>query len=189
MEELEEMRQQLAVLKDRLDKEKIVNEKLLRSSMKQKASVINRQRWISCLAAGFVIAAMFTSFRPMGCSWGFCIGTSIFMVFCCAMTIWFHRDVSDEAMNEDLLTVAQNVSRLKHRYNEWIKYSIPMMLLWLAWLAYEFYKVADGEMVMFWTLVISAIVGGTIGGIWGYSMHRKVCRMCDEIVEQIKAAE
>lgn len=189
MEELEEMRQQLAALKERLDKEQIVNDKLLRSSMKQKAGVINRQRWISCIAAGFVVAMMFTSFYPQGYSLGFCIGTSIFMVFCCAMTNWFHRDVSDEAMDADLLTVAQNVRRLKHRYQMWIRYSFPLVVLWVAWLLYEMYYQLAGNMTVFWITAVSAIVGGIVGGIIAWRMHKKVYRMCDEIVEQIEAAE
>jgi len=187
MEELDEMRQQLATLKERLDKENIINEKLLRASMKQKAGVINRQAWISCIAAGFVVALMFTFFYPQGYSLPFCIATSIFMTFCCAMTNYYHRDVSDEAMNADLLTVAQNVRRLKRRYQNWIKFSIPVTLLWLAWFLYELYQQVDGVMLLFWTTSAAALVGGIIGGIIGWRMHRKVLRTCDEIVEQIEA--
>jgi len=189
MDELEEMRRQLAALKERLDKEEIINERLLRSSMKQKAGVINRQALISYIASGFVVALMFVSFLPQGYSLAFCIGTSVFMVFCVAVTNWFHRDVSDEAMNADLLTVAQNVRRLKHRYQQWLKVSIPLVILWVMWMLYEMYNLMDGISIHFWIMVAAAAVGGTIGGIIGWRMRRKVYKMCDEIVEQIESAE
>lgn len=188
MDELEEMRSQMAALKARLDKEQIINEKLLRASMKQKAGVINRQALISYVAAGFVVATMFCSFLPQGYSLGFCIGTSVFMVFCSAVTSWVHRDVSDEAMSADLLTVAQNVRRLKYRYQQWIKISIPLTILWVIWMIYEMYNnVIDGDIRFFWVLVVCAAIGGTIGGIIGWRMRKKVYKMCDEIVEQIEA--
>ena len=59
----------------------------------------------------------------------------------------------------------------------------------MAWLLYEMYYQLAGNMTVFWITAVSAIVGGIVGGIIAWRMHKKVYRMCDEIVEQIEAAE
>lgn len=45
--ELEEMRQQLGILKEKIDGQKLINDKLIRQSMLNKMSFMKRYTWIS----------------------------------------------------------------------------------------------------------------------------------------------
>ena len=72
---LEDMRQQINLLKEKLDKENIVNDKLLRASMRQRLGVIRRNQTIEYICALYVISFGSVYFRLIGCSWWFIGGT------------------------------------------------------------------------------------------------------------------
>lgn len=183
--EFDEMRAQLALLKEKLDKEEVINERLLRETMHAKARTINREAVWSVIAAVFVIVMMFCSFHPMGFSWGFCVGTVIFMLVCIGATLYQHRDVNSRTMNGDLLTVAKVMRRLKKNYHDWLWFGIPAAVLWFGWMGYEVYCMSDD-----WKVVAAfmggGLVGGIAGGIAGFASYRRVLRTCDEIIDSIE---
>ena len=55
MDELQEMREQLAALKEKLNKQEVVNDRLIRDVLNQKMKVINKNGWFSSIAGLFVI--------------------------------------------------------------------------------------------------------------------------------------
>lgn len=185
-DELNEMRSQMAVLKEKLEKETIVNEKLLRDSMNTKAIIINRQAWISGVAALFVIfIVVSTWWEFMGISKVFCIVTVVYMVFAAFMTWWMHRDINKETMSGDLLTVAKKAKELKDNYNRWIKFAIPVTILWAVWFFYEIWRTNEDKHAAI-ILITCGAVGGLIGAAIGWRMHKKVVNTCDDIVRQIE---
>lgn len=183
--EFEEMRAQLALLKDKLSREEVVNDRLLRETMHCKARNINREAAGSVAAALFVIGMMFFSFHPMGFSWEFCIGTIIFMLVCIGATLYQHRDVNSRTMNGDLLTAAKVMRRLKKNYRDWLKFSIPAVVLWLAWMTCEVYRMS-GEWSLVIPMLVGMFVGGAIGAIAGFASYRRVIRNCDEIIHSVE---
>lgn len=184
--EFDEMRAQLALLKEKLNKEELVNERLLRETMHVKARNINREAVLSVVAALFVIVMMPFSFRPMGFSLQFCIGTVIFMLVCIGATLYQHRDVNSCTMDGDLLTVAKVMRRLKKSYRDWFKFSIPAAVLWFGWMGYEVYCISGNWKVVA-MVMSSALVGGIIGGIIGFASYKRVIRTCDEIISSIES--
>lgn len=183
--EFDEMRSQLALLKDKLNSQEVINERLLRATMKSRADSINREAIWSIIAAIFVIAMMFTSFHPRGFSMEFCIGTIIFMLVCIGATLYQHRDVNSRTMNGDLLTVAKVMRRLKKNYRDWLKFSIPVVVLWFCWMGDEIYRMS-GEWKLVALVMSGALIGGAIGGTLGFLSYRKVIRTCDEIINSIE---
>lgn len=184
-QELEEMRAQLSVLKNKLDKESIINERLLRDAMKHKANVINANAWGSVFASVLAIVLVLTVFPKEGFSW-WLIGCTILMMLFCIFTTWkFHKNVNSKTMNGDLLTVAKVMKKLKEDYVNWLKYDILMAVFWLAWLITEYCFIAGN-----WKLCIVAIcgplIGGTIGGYIGIRMHKSVIHNAEDIIRQIE---
>lgn len=188
-EGLEEMRQQMALLKEKLDKEELVNERLLRETMHSKARSINHEAIWSGVCAIFVIVAMLTTFHPMGFSWGFCIGTTIFMLVCLGATLYQHRDINSRTMNGDLLTVVKTMRRLKKNYRDWLKFAFPAIILWMGWIGYEIYRMSEGNWKIVGATMGGCLIGATIGGILGLASHKKVIRTCDEIIKSIEEEE
>lgn len=184
--ELLEMREQLNLLKEKLDKEAIVNDHLLREITRQKVHRLNRNVWQEGFACLFVITFGTYVFCDMHLSWWFIGATILMMIACFLATLIPHRRIKmDEIMSGDLLTVARQIRRLKHIYREWIKIGIPIGILWVTWFSYEIIQVCDN-----WHVGISMIIGGIIGGITGGAIglhsHKKLVREMDELIEEIE---
>ncbi len=188
MDELLEMRQQLAVLKDKLEKETIISDKLLREVTRQKVRRLNRTVWQQGIAVAFVLTFGNYLFYQTGCSWWFIAATSLMMIVCLLATIIPHRWVrQDEIMSGDLLQVAKQVRRLRQLYQDWIKIGIPMLAVWFAWWAWELYT-SVGNREIFISMCAGGFVGGLIGGLIGWFKHKRLLREMDEIIHQIEEA-
>lgn len=182
---MDEMREQIALLKSKLDKESIVNEKLLREMMKSKARNINRNAWVSVVASLLVIVMALMCFPSWGLSWWF-IGATILMMLVCDFFTWkYHKDISAKTMNDDLLTVAKAMKKLKQNYLNWLKYAVVMVVVWLGWYIVELTADAGSWKTIFST-VVAVLAGGVIGVIVGFRMHKHVIDTADEIIRQIE---
>lgn len=184
-QELEEMRAQLTVLKNKLDKETIINERLLRDTMKRKAKTINANAWVSVGAGIFVILWAIFFLPELGLSWYFVIATIVMMLVCIFFTYKQHKNVNDKTMNGDLLTVAKVMKKLKQDYQNWLKYAIIMIAIWLPWLATEYCLILkDWKKCVF--VVSGLFVGAAIGAFIGLRMHKSVIRNAEDIIKQIE---
>lgn len=186
--ELETMRAQIALLKEKLDKEIIISDKLLRDTMRHKARNINANAWVGVGASIFVIFTALTSLHSLGFSWCFIAATILMMLVCDFFTWKYHKDVNAKTMNGDLLTVAKVMKRLRNNYPKWLKYSIGMCAVWIIWLSVEYYIHLND-----WKLAVAVIsltlIGSAIGGLIGWKMHKSVIRNAEEIISQIEESD
>lgn len=186
--ELETMRAQIALLKDKLDKETIVSEKLLRDTMRHKARNINANAWISVVASIFVIFWAFTFLPSEGFSWWFIAATILMMLVCDFFTWKYHKNVNAKTMSGDLLTVAKVMKQLRDNYKKWLKYSIAMIVVWFVWFAIEYcIQLSDWRVAVI--MIIALLIGLAIGGFIGLKMHNAVIRNAEEIISQIEEGE
>lgn len=184
-QELEEMRAQLTVLKNKLDKEAIINERLLRDTMKRKANAINANAWISVGCGIFVIFWAVFFLSQIGFSRYFAVVTIVMMLFCIFITWKQHRNVNSKTMNGDLLTVAKVMKKLKEDYVNWLKYSFILIAIWLPWLATEYCLILkDWKKCVF--VVSGLFVGAAIGAFIGLRMHKSVIRNAEDIIKEIE---
>ena len=186
--ELETMRAQIALLKEKLDKETIVSEKLLRDTMRHKARNINANAWISVAASIFVIIWALAYIPKEGFSWWFAGATVLMMLVCDFFTWKYHKDVNAKTMSGDLLTVAKVMKQLRDNYKKWLKYSIAMISVWFLWLSIEFcIQLNDWRLAV--VMIIALLIGLAIGGFIGLKMHNSVIRNAEEIISQIEEGE
>lgn len=184
-QELEEMRAQLTVLKNKLDKETIINERLLRDTMKRKAKTINANAWVGAGCGIFVILWAIFFLPEIGFSWYFIVATIVMMLVCIFFTWKQHKNVNDKTMNGDLLTVAKVMKKLKEDYINWLKYAFIMIAIWLPWLATEYCLILkDWKKCVF--VVSGLFVGAAIGAFIGLRMHKSVIRNAEDIIKQIE---
>ena len=184
--ELENMRQQMQTLKKKLDQQEIVNDRLIRHSMKNTAGNIKRTYfWLIFLSVlmvpyGYWVFVMLSNF-----SIAFWIATSIYMLVCAAATYYNKRNLSDSnLMTNNLMEVGRRMARAKKFDADWLIIGIPGVILWLAWFFYEVYK-QNHDLLMhplFW----AGCIGGVIGAIIGFSIHFKTQRQYQEIIDQIE---
>ena len=181
-QELESLRSQMDLLRKKLEQETIVNEKLMRETMKSRVSTINRQGWISIIAALLVIiwTPLFFSMLSMA----FVIATIVFMAACAMFTLFIHNQVKErQLMSEDMRTVANKMKSLKKKYQWSTIVEIALVIPWCVWFCIEMVQTTG----MPWkTIAISVAVGAIIGGIISWKMYRKVIDNCDAIIQQIE---
>lgn len=186
MDELEEMREQLSMFKARLDKEEIINEKLMREVTHSKVRKLNRNVWQMGICALFVITFGNYSFHNMGLSNWFLLATTLMMIICFLATLIPHSWVKKtDIFNGNFIEVTKQVLRLKKLYIDWKKIGIVLIIIWGTWLALEVYSNSE-NIHMFLLLIIPMFVGGTIGGIIGWKWNKKLIAEMDEIVKSIK---
>lgn len=183
--ELEVLRGQAAILKNKLDQETIVSEEVLRATMKRKVRTINRQAIVSAVAALAVIISAIFYFPTLGLSCYFSAGTIVMMLVCTFFTLKYHKNVNAKSMGSDLVTVAKILKKLKADYMNWLKYGFAMIIVWATWFCIEL-RIANGSWHEALSTVIAVVVGLFLGGFIGFRMHKKVVNTCDEIIQWTK---
>lgn len=184
--ELEQMKNEYEVLKEKLSKQLIVNDKLLKESMKTKLTWLDKEERDEYVT-GAVAILLSPCFRlTFGASW-WLIGFTVLMVaFCLFANWWIHRKVGVKHLEaQDMHTVLCNVRKLRQCYADWLKWSIPLIVVWFSWLVAECYLHADDKRYAI-GLCISGFVGGCVGGAIGLRIRRKSIRTCDALIEQLE---
>lgn len=186
--ELDNMRQQMETLKKKLEKQEIVNDRIIRQSMKKTASSISVRYYIVMALGLLMVPYMyFVFYEHFGLSLAFSIASGLFMLVCTAATYYNSRNLSNSnMMHGNLLDVRRRMARAKKFDANWLFFGIPAIIVWLGWLGYEFYQ-KDGDTAL--GMIIGAVIGGIIGAIIGFSMHFKTQRQYQEIIDQIEEME
>ena len=184
--DLENMRQQLATLKNKLNQQEIVNDRLMRRSMRNEVNTISRGYNIIMILGIFMVPYFYLVFIKLsGFSMAFWIGSSIFMLICVGATFYNSRKISaPDMMSNSLLEARQKVASAKKFDADWQKFGIPAVILWFGWFMYECYQIQGGDIInpFFW----GGCVGGIIGAIAGYKYHFKTQRQYQDIIDQIE---
>ena len=183
--ELEGMREQMAALKKKLNKQEIVNDRIIRQSMNKAAGSINRTYfWIIILGIVMIPYGYWAFVMLSGLSIPFWIGSSVLMLICAGATLYNKRNLNDaNLMSNNLVEVRRRIARAKKFDNDFLLFGIPAILIWLGWFFYEVYKVNNNQLdqPMFW----GGCVGGIIGTAIGLAIHFKNQRQYKEIIEQL----
>ena len=186
---LEQMRSEYQTLKETLAKQEIINDRLMRETMKAKVRDIRNTPIIAgiCAALVMISAPVIFHMNPLvNASWWFIAATELLMAFCMCYDLIANRKVQKTDVSScDLLTFAKSVKQLKERYRSWIKWGAPLGIAWLAWLIAEA-LMHSSEPDLTVSLVIGLVIGFAIGGFLGYKLNRRVVRNCDEIIAQIE---
>ena len=183
--ELQELRKQLTLLNNKLEKQEIVNDKLIRNSLKNKISNINRTGIVLC--ALVVIATPIIAFNYahyLNFSLALNIFTCAFMAIALIYTIWSHWGLSSNLLNGDLITASTTIMRTRRRYKRWSYFSYPWLVVWLCWNGWEVYtKIDNREMLL--GIIVGGIIGLIIGGIYGWRQRNKIYRNIDAMLQDI----
>jgi len=184
--EFEEMRSQISILKDKLEKQAIVNETHIRNSMKSKASDINRIVTVTIVLGVFALVYPAWFFHTQGLSLAFIAATVVMMAVCLTLTIVQRINLGKLDFSKgNLLQTAQVLGKLRIHYKEWWKIAVPMLVIWFSWMMYEFITI-QGMSPLTMGFCCGAGVGVIIGGIIGIRTNRKVVRKANEILDQIE---
>lgn len=180
----EQMQQQMQQLREKLDKQKIVNERILKKSCSQTAS---RLRFKANLPILFGVAAMLLvpSLRSFGISMGFILFTWVLMLVCIVATVLTNRHIPQ--MDRDLVTATRELTRFKKIHAEWIKFAIPMVIVWVGALCWDLSRNGNGDdPLLRYSLLAGIVTGIILGGILGFKVRRDQLTAADDLLSQLE---
>lgn len=184
--ELEEMRSQIGILKEKLEKQTIVNEQHIRRSMKSKMSDLTRTVAITIFAGVFALVYCTWFFWWQDLSLAFTVVTAVMLTVCIALTILQRvRLKSIDLSQSNLVGAAKTLAKIKKHYREWHWVAIPMLVVWFGWLMYEVVSRLGTEPYVI-GFCCGAVVGGLVGGFIGFRINRKMVRKMSEILTEIE---
>ena len=185
--EFEEMKAQLALLNKKLEQETIVNERLIRRSMKEKASSLRRKAIVESIIS-LIMIPYFIWVMPqlIGLSTGFCLFVCFMLALALGYNYYIHSHFRpDEFVYGDLIKAKKNTLMLKKFYANWLKFiGIPFIIVFLGWFAFEIKQHFQGEDLQ--SILGGMAIGLVLGVIIGTYRYLKTQRMADDILTQIE---
>ena len=185
--ELEDMRQQLNTLKKKLEKQEIVNDRIIRKSMKRNVVNINRRYYALSVLCLLMIPYGYWAFVKLnGMSVGFWAATSILMIIVFVYTFINGKHLRDkDLLNDDLLVARQKIAHAMKLDHQWLKIGIPLAILWVGYFCYESFRIKELVNDRL-TMCYLGIICGAIGAIVGLKVHFKTQRQYQDIIDQIE---
>lgn len=195
IDELELLREQMQVLRDKLDKQEIVNDKLIRNSVKSKMSWVKKFVYLEFLLLPVLACVWFGIKEVFNLSW---TNYAILMIMSTIDTIWDYRinvasfDLEKVAEN-NLTDTLQKLISMKQMRAKSFSIMLPLCALWLIWTGIEMWQ-GVGSLGEADSLMRAAGYGGFGGLIVGIPIgvyaviriYRKMQRTNDELIEQIR---
>jgi hypothetical protein len=180
---LNEMQQQLRQMKEKLEGETIVNEKLLRNAYRKTLGSLQRKALRQTII-GIVAMLLSLNLLNVGFSIPFVIATEVMLAFCLAATIIINNRLPK--MDTDLVTAAKGIVRFRKGYANWLWIGIPLLILWLGGMVYEIMKNEAFPSEAKYAMLIGLGVGIVIGGAIGLILRHNILSKSDETLAQIK---
>lgn len=180
---LNEMQQQLRQLKEKLEGENIINDKLLRSAYRKTLGSLQRKALRQTIIEVIAMLLCLNLLR-MGFSIPFVIATEIMLAFCLIATIVINNRLPK--MDTDLVTAAKGIVRFRKGYANWLWVGIPLLTVWMGGMCYEIMKNQTFPSEARVPMLIGLGVGLVIGGALGLMMRHNILSKSDETIAQIR---
>ena len=187
LNELEQLKAQYETLKEQLDQQEIVNDRLMKSSIKSNVDFFMRYRWKQYILYPLaILACLLITKWEFGNNLSLRLFLIAYLVVSFAVEMWMLRKLHVKTLeNNDLLTLSNQARSFKLFYTLLaILSAVPMLILSVGLFAhagYDHFPGFDRFLAVLCALLVFFVVFGVIG-------IRHVTRPCDEIIRQIEAS-
>lgn len=180
--EFQEMRQQMDLLKEKLNRQEVVNEQLMRRTTESRLNRLSfnrRVKRIYLILCMVVIPAMLV--EGVGLPVWFSLATVAMLAISLVYHEAFMEHISADDLNRySIHEISNKAVRLKEQGARWLWIGIPMLIAWLVTFIYvvqqRFDLEAEGQYVLYG--IVSGII---IGASLGFIIYRKQRRMIDDL--------
>ncbi|MBR0111219.1 MAG: hypothetical protein IJM00_03125 [Bacteroidales bacterium] len=184
-QELEQMRQDYANLKERFDKQQIINEQLIQNAMKKDVRRLFLSKRSVPAGIALTILAVILS-RVQGMAWWLTLSLVLFGVLAFPALYWIYQGVREEEIyNGDILSTTETLRRFKKRY---IVLEAGICLYFFAFVvaATLFMTSMDISAELMWRrgVLIALLCVGTLA--LEYYFARRLLNACDDIIGRLK---
>ncbi|MGM9845510.1 MAG: hypothetical protein ACI30K_04710 [Muribaculaceae bacterium] len=190
--DIDQMRAQLESLRQSLDHQEIVNERLIAKSMKSRMSWLKKYIIMeACLIP--VIAILWLELKmALGLSWlnyAFLMVMVVIDVYIDYL-INLHGLSDADYSKDNLIATVSKLVVMKRRRTIQMVVTVPLVIVWVLWTGLEAYaSLATTAEPMLRAFIFGALIGCAIGGVAGlifaFYIYRKMQRTNDDVISQI----
>ena len=180
---LREMQQQMEQLRQMLNDQKIVNDRILRNSCRNTVNKLRIKSTVPVIAA-FVGLGIIPALRHLGFSYYFVTFYGLLMLAGIAATMISKKYIP--SVEKDLVTAAKEISTFRKINADWIKYGIPCLVVFLGLLIWEVVKNLQLGGEELYGFIGGVVIGLVIGGALGLKNRRDLLNASDELLAQIE---
>ena len=184
-QELEQMRLDYAALKERFDKQQIINEQLMQNAMKKDVRRLFLSKktvpiGIACAILGVILSYI------QGMTWWLTLSIIIFSVIFFPGVFWVYKGIREETIyNGDILSTTEALRQFKKRY-----------IVLVAGICLYFFVFVVGATIFMTSMNISAelmwrrgilialLCVGTLA--LEYYSAKRLLNACDDIIDRLK---
>lgn len=189
--ELELLRQQMNVLKEKLDAQEIVNDKIFAKSMRREMSWIKKYIYVQFALIPLVALIWVGVKYILGLSWW----NYSFLMLMCVISVYVDYVINVKALSNadyhknNLIETARKLVKMKRQRTIQMIVEILLLILWLIWTILEVNSAQSTATGLRQSLLQGGIIGGYIGGVIGiivaFVIFYKMQRTNDRMIEQI----
>ena len=145
LQELEELRSQVAAFKNRVEQQEIVSRRLLREAMKGHVSWIKQMSIWGSVGELVILPLLVYALRSIvGVSWLPIIAVVLLLVGEAVFNFWNVSTIRDKHLAvDDVLSVQQRLITFKRRDKLYTFSILPFLFLWFVWLLFDVYYGTD----------------------------------------------
>ena len=178
-----EMQEQMKQLRDKLENEKIINQRIMRRTCSMTANRL-KVKANAPILLGVAAILLSPSYLQLGASLYTVIITCVLMLVCIAATIICNRHIP--SMDSDLVTAGEELTKFKKFHAEWIKFALPTVILWVGIVIWDIIRGAELDQTETIGFICGVVVGVILGGLLGFKMRRDQLQAADDLLEQIE---
>ena len=163
LQELEELRSQVAEFKNRVEQQEIVSRRLLKEAMKGHVSWIKQMSIWGSVGELVILPLLVYALRCIvGVSWLPIITVGLVIVGEAVFNFWNVSSIRDKHLAvDDVLSVQQRLITFKRREKLYTYGILPFIFLWVVWLLFDVYYDTDipffpsSDKLLFYFVVIA----------------------------------
>ena len=196
LNELEQLKAQYETLKQQLDQQEIVNDKLVKSVIQTNTDFFVKNRKTSLILGPILALLGFAVYAYSG-YWTFGICLLLLVGLMTAVELWLTRNTRQQVMdNSDLLTLSKNMQQLKTGYSIYI---VSLMVIAFLFIVFFTFKKIDSQDVA--TNLNGLYGAGLFRTMWSIGFtgllllvfsimcYRNYVGHCNNVIRQIDAIE
>ena len=176
LQELEELRSQVAEFKNRVEQQEIVSRRLLREAMKGHVSWIKQMSIWGSVGELVILPLLVYALRSIvGVSWLPIIAIGLVIVGEAVFNFWNVSSIRDKHLAvDDVLCVQQRLITFKRREKLYTYGILPFIFLWVVWLLFDVYHGTDIPFPSSDRLLVDFVVIGITLAVLSYVFYREM---------------
>lgn len=186
-DELDAMRQQLAELKSRIDRNSEINEKHMMNAIKRKMRGVHRSIYKVIIMGTIALPVWILIGYIWNLPWYFTAFTIVMLSGSMIADYIINRMDIDRMTDNMAETARELVKMKKYRVRQEI-IAFPMLTGWLAWFIWELYH-AGLEKDLVLGVSVGSVIGAVVGACIGLRIFFNLQKANDEMLDQIKELE